>query len=215
MKQGMEGRKLYAILDTGYTPRAKWAATADALLSGGVDILQIRAKDVPPAQVETLAREILPLCADANVPLIINDHVRVAAELPGAGAHVGQDDMPAAEARAMLGQDRILGLSTHSPAQIAGAVENAAVLDYFAVGPVYATPTKPTSEPVGLGLVAHAASLRPPLPFFCIGGVKQHNVAEILAAGGSRIVVVSGLLLAKDPTEAARALQRALDATKT
>lgn len=213
MKSEMEERKLYAILDTGYTPRGMWSTTAGALLSGGVDILQIRAKDATAAEVETLAREVLPLCADAAVPLIINDHVRVAAELPGAGAHIGQDDMPAAEARALLGNDRILGLSTHSPAQIARAIENTEALDYFAVGPVFATPTKPTSEPVGLGLVAHAASLRPPLPFFCIGGIKQHNVAEILAAGGSRIVVVSGLLLAKDPAEAARALQSALDET--
>ncbi len=203
--------KLYGILDTGYTPRGRWQQTARALLEGGVGILQVRAKGAPAAEVEALAREVLPLCAHAGVPLIINDHVDVAARLPGAGAHVGQDDIAPVEARAVLGPGRILGLSTHSPAQIAGALENARYLDYFAVGPVFATPTKPTYEPVGLELVAHAASLSPPLPFFCIGGIKENNAAQVCAAGARRLVVVSGLLLADDPAAAARAFRRILD----
>ncbi len=205
---------LYGILDTGYTPRARWQETARALLEGGVGILQVRAKGAPPAEVEALAREVLPLCARAGVPLIVNDHIDVAARLTSAGAHVGQDDISPAEARAVLGPGRILGLSTHSPAQIAGALENARYLDYFAVGPVFATPTKPTYEPVGLDLVAHAASLSPPLPFFCIGGIKLHNVEQVLAAGARRVVVVSGLLLAEDPAKAARAFRRTIEAAE-
>ena len=116
--------------------------------------------------------------------------------------------MPVAEARALVGEDVLLGRSTHTPAQ----VEDAAVadVDYFAVGPVHATPTKPGRPAVGLELIRHAASAPRAVPWFAIGGIDASNVGAVVAAGASRIVVVRALTEAADPEATARALRGAL-----
>jgi thiamine-phosphate pyrophosphorylase len=199
--------RLYGILDTGYVDPATpaWEATCRALLEGGVDVLQLRAKHASAAERAALLERILPLFAGRSTPLIINDDLALALSRPGLGLHVGQEDLPVEEARAALGPDRVLGLSTHSPAQAARALEQAPLLDYFAVGPVFATPTKPTYTPVGLALVSHVAALAPRLPWFCIGGLKTHHWAQVAAAGGQRAVVVSDLLQAADVSAQTRA----------
>ncbi len=201
---------LYAILDTGYTSNEAWTATAEALIAGGADILQVRAKGSSDTEIEARARAVLPLCQSKGVPLIINDAVHVALRLPGVGAHIGQDDMSPEDARERLGPERILGLSTHSQQQIEGALARAHLLDYFAVGPIFATPTKPTYEPVGLALASYARSKDGPIPFFCIGGIKRHNLQRVLDAGGQRVVVVSDLLCDPDPASAVRVYRKAL-----
>jgi len=209
----MRDARLYAILDTGYVPDSHWEAVAMALLHGGADLLQVRAKGAGSDRRRTLCEAVLPLldrhraATGRHVPLIVNDDVELAASLPGAGAHIGQDDLAVAAARRILGPDRILGWSTHSPEQAAAAIALAPLLSYFAVGPVYATGTKPDYAPVGLDLVRTVAALHPPLPWFAIGGVNAHTLAEVLSAGASRVVIVSALLTAPDPAATTASLR--------
>jgi thiamine-phosphate pyrophosphorylase len=200
----------YAILDTGYVQPSQWKAKARALIEGGAGLLQVRAKKESHTTRLALAEEALPFCRDANVPLIINDDLDCALALPDAGLHIGQDDLPVSEARARLGHNRLLGLSTHSLEQARGAIAQADYLDYFAVGPVFATATKPDYVPVGLQLVHNVASLKPPLPFFCIGGITCVNAHQVVAAGAKQLVAVSEVLLAKDTAAATRALIAAM-----
>ena len=212
----LRSARFYAILDTGYVQPARWTAVCRALLLGGADIVQLRAKRETSAQRRALLEEILPLFAPGAVvaappPLVINDDIALALAYPGLGLHVGQDDLAPALARSRLGPDRILGLSTHSPAQAAAAQAlPAGTLDYFAVGPVFATPTKPDYEPVGLELVRHVAATCPALPWFCIGGIKRANLPAVLTAGASRVVVVSEVLCASDPSALIRHLRATL-----
>ena len=209
----------YAILDTAYVPRERWKATCAALIDGGAGLVQLRAKRETADERARLLDEILPLFARGvaggfEPSLIVNDDIGLCLRNPGTGLHIGQDDTPAAEARARLGPGRLLGLSTHSPQQAAAALALAdGVLDYFAVGPVFATRTKPDYPPVGLELVRHVAGLRPRLPWYCIGGITRANVDGVIAAGAARVVSVSDVLLDDDPAGAVRALAGRLSGT--
>ena len=185
-------------------------AFLDAALRGGVDVVQLREKDPAVGDDALLAAaQIFRDACDAHGALfVLNDRPELAAAAHADGVHVGQDDMPVAEARALVGEDVLLGRSTHTPEQ----VEDAAVadVDYFAVGPVHATPTKPGRPAVGLELVRHAASAPRPVPWFAIGGIDPSNVDAVAAAGATRIVVVRALTDADDPEATARALRGAL-----
>lgn len=192
----------YAILDSGYVDEAEWEYKAESLLAGGACLLQIRAKGHPVERVAELVERALPTARKFDVPLIVNDHLEVALAIPGAGLHLGQDDGDFREARKRLGPDRILGLSTHSLEQARSAIAAADVLSYFAVGPVFATGTKPDYPPVGLDLVRQVAQEKPPIPFYCIGGINRANLDQVLEAGARGIVAVSDPLLDED-TEAA------------
>jgi thiamine-phosphate pyrophosphorylase len=198
----------YAILDTGYVADSEWESKAGALLDGGARLLQVRAKNRPEAEVRRLVERILPSARKAGVPLIINDHLELAAAIPGAGLHLGQDDGDVRAARRRLGPDRLLGWSTHSLEQALAAISAADVLSYFAVGPVFATGTKPDYPPVGLDLVRQVCALHPPLPFFCIGGINRVNLPQVLATGARGIVAVSDPLLDADTASAVRAYAR-------
>ncbi|MBK1858401.1 thiamine phosphate synthase, partial [Cerasicoccus arenae] len=154
--------RVYGILDTGYTNRENWVAKCQALLDGDADIVQLRAKGTTRDERRRLLEAVLPLFALSPVPLVLNDDWELAAEYELVGTHVGQDDTPITEVRAALGPDRVIGLSTHSPHQVDAAIAQARLLTYFAVGPVFATPTKPDYTPVGLELVRYVASLPPP-----------------------------------------------------
>lgn len=204
----------YAILDTGYVRPDDWEDKAAALLEGGACLIQVRAKGSPVEEARELIRRVLPIAEARGIPLIINDHLPLAAEIPGAGLHLGQDDGDIREARKVLGPDRLLGLSTHSGDQAGKALEAADVLSYFAVGPVFATGTKPDYCPVGLELVRNVARLHPPLPFFCIGGITRANVGEVLAAGASGIVAVSDPLLDPDTRAATQSFVRAIESRR-
>jgi thiamine-phosphate pyrophosphorylase len=181
-----------------------------AALRGGVDVLQLREKDASVSDAALLeAARVFRETADAHGALfVLNDRPDLAAAAGADGVHVGQDDMPVAEARALVGEELLLGRSTHTPAQ----VEDAAVadVDYFAVGPVHATPTKPGRPAVGLELIRHAASATRPVPWFAIGGIDVANVGAVTKAGATRIVVVRALTAAADPETTARALRGAL-----
>lgn len=192
------GSGFYAILDAGYVRPEAWTTTAEALLDGGAAMLQLRAKGHPTGSVHQSALAVSQLCNAYNVPLIINDHAEVARDVPGAGLHIGQDDMHPRDARAIIGRDRMLGWSTHSIEQALSAIALSEVLDYFAVGPVFPTATKPDYPSVGLDLVRSVRALQPPLPFVAIGGITLANAPAVAAARPNALVVVSAVLQAAD-----------------
>lgn len=199
---GFSQPRFYGILDTGYVAPQDMVPKCRALLSGGAQIVQLRAKKQTRDEMRMILCQILPLFMKSGVPLIVNDDIELALEFPGLGLHIGQDDIPVPQARAALGTGRVLGLSTHSPEQAAGAIAQAHLLDYFAVGPVFATQTKPDYIPVGLDLVRHVAGLRPPLPWVCIGGINADNAQQVIDAGAQGLVAVSDVLLAEDTASA-------------
>jgi thiamine-phosphate pyrophosphorylase len=191
--------RLYLVCD------ARSDAFLDAALRGGVDIVQLRVKH--PADDDVVldaGRRFARACATHGALFILNDRPDLVAAAGADGVHVGQDDTPVADARATVGADRLIGLSTHSPAQIEAAAE--LNIDYIGVGPVHATPTKPGRPAVGTELVAYATR-HACIPFFAIGGIDATNVAAVRSAGADRIAVVRALTSADDPEAAARALR--------
>ena len=198
---------LYGIVDLGYVSADTAPVAAEKLLEGGVDILQLRAKNVPKSIVAGLAEEIHALTAPLGVPLILNDYPDLLRDVPGEGAHVGQDDLSVAEARAAAGRKVIIGKSTHSLAQARAAAEEGA--DYIGFGPLFATPTKPGRPAIGLDDIA-AAHAAVSIPIFCIGGIKPDNLAAVRAAGAQRIVIVSAWLQADDIANAVRSARQIL-----
>jgi thiamine-phosphate pyrophosphorylase len=202
--------RLYLVCGAGGNGRGDLRVFLDAALRGGVDVVQLRVKDPSVADEALLeAARVFRAAAEAHGALfVLNDRPDLAAAAHADGVHVGQGDMPVAEARAVVGDDVLLGRSTHTPAQ----VEDAAVadVDYFAVGPVHATPTKPGRAAVGLDLLRHVASAPRAMPWFAIGGIDTTNVGDVVAAGATRIVVVRALTEADDPEATARALRGAL-----
>lgn len=192
----------YAILDSGYVDEEEWEYKAESLLAGGACLLQIRAKGHPVERISELVERALPASRKYNVPLIVNDHLEIALKEPSLGLHLGQDDGDIEKARNALGPDRILGLSTHSIEQAEKAISLRDTLSYFAVGPVFATGTKPDYNPVGLDLVSRVSALNPPLPFFCIGGISRKNLESVLRAGAKGVVAVSDPLLDEATEEA-------------
>ena len=179
----------------------------EAALRGGVDIVQLRMKDGSDERIRSAARRLARACTEHGALFIINDRPDLALEIGADGAHIGQDDMPASEARGLIGPDLVLGLSSHTPDQIDRA--SGMPVDYIGVGPVHETPTKPGRRAVGVGLVRYAAS-HVAMPFFAIGGITGQNAGAVGAAGARRIAVVRALTDASDPQAAARDLRRAV-----
>jgi len=177
-----------------------------AALRGGVDIVQLREKSLPRREIELAAQTFRRLCDNNSALFIVNDDADLARACDADGVHVGQDDLAAAEARALLGPDAIIGLSTHSEEQIAGAA--GAPVDYISVGPIWETPTKQGRPAVGLGLISHAAA-NAPHPFFAIGGVDSSNAPAVIEAGARRLCVVRAVRDAENPAAAAEELRAA------
>ena len=197
------GARLYLVCD------ARPREFLSAALRGGVDVIQLRDKALGDDGLITAAREFRA-AADAHGALfVLNDRPDLVEACAADGVHVGQDDGSPAEARAAAGPDAIVGRSTHAPAQAAEAEADPDV-DYLAVGPVHATPTKPGRAAAGLGYVAHAATAVGK-PWFAIGGLNAGNVGEVVARGATRVVVVRAITEAEEPEAAARALRAALE----
>ena len=187
---------LYGIVDTGYVSGYRLASMTHSLIRGGVDLIQLRAKKESPKEILIMALEIAPLCRDAGILFILNDHPELISLSGADGVHVGQEDLSDAEARQLAGPGAIIGKSTHSLEQAtAAALESP---DYIGFGPLFATPTKPDYTPIGTGQIAAVHAMLS-LPIFCIGGIKLSNLPRVLEAGARRIVMVSDLLLAPDP----------------
>jgi thiamine-phosphate pyrophosphorylase len=178
-----------------------------AALDGGADIVQLRDREVDRDLLERSARTFRRLCDTHGALFVVNDDPYLARSAGADGVHVGQDDMPPEEARDVLGTEAIVGLSTHSPEQLAASA--AAPVDYVSAGPIWETPTKEGRPGVGLGYVRHAAE-HAPHPFFAIGGIDTTNAAEVVAAGARRLCVVRAIRDADDPQAAAEELRAAL-----
>ena len=172
-----------------------------AAVAGGVDLVQIREKDVPDRALLGVLEDAREATRELGVPLVVNDRPDLAAAVGADFVHVGQDDVPVAVARRF---GVAVGLSTHARAEI-----DAADADYLGVGPVHATPTKAGRPAVGLELVRYAAA-RARAPWFAIGGIDPTNVGAVVAAGATRVAVVRALVDASDPEAAARELRAAL-----
>lgn len=209
----LEQCRLYTFVDTAFLRGRAAAAVAEELCRGGSDLIQLRAKDCSPEQVRQLAGEIQPVLRRAGVGLVINDHWDMARELGADFCHLGQEDffdagfthvsqLPTLDARPLL------GLSTHAPEQAARAL--AAGPAYIAIGPVYATGTKPGARPVTLEYVRWAAG-QVRIPWFAIGGIHLGNLDEVLRAEAERIGVVSAILNAPDIAQACREFKRRME----
>ncbi len=187
-------------------------ALLHAALGGGVDIVQLREKELGRDEIERSAQTFRRLCDTYSALFIVNDDPYLAQSCDADGVHLGQSDMPVEEAREILGPEMIIGLSTHSKEQLAAAGGGtSSSVDYVSVGPVWETPTKAGRPGVGLGLVEHAAA-DAPHPFFAIGGIDPANAGEVVAAGARRLGVVRAIRDAGDPAAAAEALRGALAA---
>jgi thiamine-phosphate pyrophosphorylase len=184
-----------------------------AALAGGVQMVQLRDKSASDDQLVRAAAVFRRLCDEHGALFWLNDRPDLVPACGADGVHVGQDDMPAEEARRVAGEDVLVGLSTHSPAQLDAAVADGSA-DQLSVGPVWETPTKEGRPAAGLDYVRHAARVAGGRPWFAIGGIDLGNVREVIAAGASRIVVVRAIRDAPDPRAAAAALREALEEAK-
>lgn len=194
-RQRLSEARLYLVCDE------RAGGFLDEVLTAGVGIVQLRMKDAPDEQILRQGRHFAALCAAHDALFILNDRPDLAVGLGADGVHVGQDDLPVQEARRIVGPDRLVGLSTHTPQQI----DTAEGADYIGVGPVHATPTKPGRPAVGLDLVRYAAE-HATVPFFAIGGITADNVDAVRDAGATRVAVVRAVVEAEDPAHAVRAL---------
>jgi thiamine-phosphate pyrophosphorylase len=200
-RQRLEEARLYLVCD------AQPDEFLQAALRGGVDIVQLRMKGAADEEIVQTARRYGRICSHHDSLLILNDRPDLVERARADGVHVGQDDTSVGAARHAVGHERLVGLSTHSPAQI----DAARGVDYIGVGPVHETPTKPGRPAVGLELVRYAAE-HSTVPFFAIGGISPENVAEVTEAGGQRVAAVRALTQAEDPESVARILRQRLEA---
>jgi thiamine-phosphate pyrophosphorylase len=204
----LSSRRLYLC-----TPdRPDLAEFVSACLAGGVDVVQLRDKELEARPLLFRARVAAEVCRAQGVPFVLNDRPDLALELGADGVHVGQDDAPVALARRILGPEAIVGLSTHGPDDLATAQHED--VTYLSAGPVEPTPTKPGRPGTGLDYAA-LASAQARVPVFVTGGVTPERIPALAAAGVRHFVVVRYLTEAKDPEAAARALRTAIDGALT
>lgn len=183
-------------------------ALLEAALEGGADLLQLRDKSAGDAELLREAARFRRLCDEHGALFVLNDRPDLALECGADGVHLGQDDEPAEAARARVGEELLIGLSTHVSEQFDRG--HASTADYLCAGPVWETPTKEGRPAAGLELVRHAAR-RAGKPWFAIGGIDVRNAPEVAAAGAERAVVVRAIRDASDPRAAARELRAALE----
>jgi thiamine-phosphate pyrophosphorylase len=211
--------KLYTFVDTAYLHGRAPELVAQMLCDGGSDLIQLRAKNSSPAEIRRMAEKILPITKRANVGFVINDHLDIAREIGADISHLGQEDffdagythisqLPTLNFYLPTSNSHVLiGLSTHAPEQAQRALDAGA--DYLAIGPVYATGTKPNAKPVTLDYVRWAA-VHVTVPWFAIGGINLQTLDAVLAAGAKRICVVSAILNAPDAAKACAEFRRRL-----
>ena len=205
---------LYLVTDTALSRPRPVADVVRAAVAGGVTVVQVRDKTAGRRELLELTRAV-QAAVPPHVPVVVNDAVDVALLAGADGVHVGQDDLPAAEVRALIGPGRLLGLSVSDAAELAAALAlPAGTVDLVGIGPVRGTPTKPdAAEPLGLDGVRElaAAARAAGMVSVAIGGIHAGNAAEVAAAGVDGICVVSAICAAADPVAAARALRAAVD----
>ncbi|GAA0938019.1 thiamine phosphate synthase [Kribbella koreensis] len=181
----------------------------DAALAGGVDIVQLRQKDLEAADELAHLEVFADACKRHGKLLAVNDRADIAFAAGADILHLGQRDLPVRAARAITGMEPVIGRSTHTFSQVNAAVDEHGS-DYFCVGPTWATPTKPGRAAAGLELVSYAASRQPAKPWFAIGGIDLDRLDEVVEAGATRVVVVRAITEADDPAAAAGEFSRRL-----
>ncbi len=208
MKQAVDW-SVYVITDRRVAGDRSILEVVRAALRGGATVVQLREKEATTRQMIELGRALHRITQEAGVPLIVNDRVDVALAIGAEGVHVGQDDMPAALARRLIGPDRILGVSAGTVEEAIQAQQDGA--DYLGVGDVYGTPSKPDAgEPIGvegLAEITRAVSI----PVVAIGGIRPDNAVAAIRAGASGVAVISAVVGAPDPEAAARRLREAVE----
>lgn len=203
---------LYLVTDAGLARGRTHREIVDAAIRGGVTVVQYREKNASTRRMIEEAVELRDLCRAKGIPFIVNDRVDVALAVDADGVHVGQDDMPAALARKLIGRGKILGVSAENVAQARAAVADGA--DYIGASPIFATPTKPDAPPPmgihGLEELCRACTI----PIVAIGGLNATNAASIMRAGAAGVAVVSAIVSAEDVEAAARELRRIIENAK-
>lgn len=199
------GARLYVIL-TSHLCKRPILETARLVLEGGADILQLREKDMPDGDFLRLALELKELTTKKGKLFIVNDRPHIALESRADGVHLGQGDMPINEARKILGNDIIIGLSAHSLEQARLAHKEGA--DYLGIGPIFSTQTKPEEQPIGTEILHRVRRL--PIPCFAIGGINLENVEEVVRGGQGRIAVCSAVISQDDVLNMTRKFSRQL-----
>lgn len=203
--------RLYLVTDRNLTQGRNLLEVVDAAIAGGVTAVQLREKELPGRQFTELALAFRRLTRERGALFLVNDRVDIALAVDADGAHVGQDDIPAAMARRLLGPDRVLGVSARTPEQARAAEADGA--DYIGAGAVFATSTKIDAESIGLGgLVAIARAVH--IPVVAIGGINNANAAAVLETGVDGLAVVSAIVAARDVAAAATALRRTVDSVR-
>ncbi|MFQ5428277.1 MAG: thiamine phosphate synthase [Thermodesulfobacteriota bacterium] len=194
-------RGLYAIVDAGVVPLERVRNVAEQLLGGGVKILQLRAKGVPGGEFLTMACQLRELTFKSKALFIVNDRVDIAMAGEADGVHLGQDDIPVEEARALLGDKYLIGFSTHNLAEAAEAQGTTA--DYVSFGPVFATTTKEDAEPtLGIKALEEARALVKK-PLVAIGGIREETLPDVISHGADAAAIISDILHCPDPGEKA------------
>jgi thiamine-phosphate pyrophosphorylase len=188
--------------------RPDLAELVAACIRGGVDVVQLREKELDDRRLLARAELVRDVCGDGGVPFLLNDRPDLAVACEADGVHVGQDDVPPGVARRIVGDEAVVGLSTHTPEELAAAAGEP--VDYVSCGPVEPTPTKPGRPGTGLDYLRHAAGVSAH-PFFVTGGVTPETVPAMVEAGARRFVAVRWLTQADDPEVAARALRTAIE----
>jgi thiamine-phosphate pyrophosphorylase len=191
--------RLYLVIDATAATRVVPAA-----LEGGVDVVQLREKHASDDEILRVGGEVLAWCEEHGALFIVNDRPDLAGACGAHGVHVGQDDQPLDSVRSIVGEQTLVGVSTHSPAQVDAA--EASTADYLGVGPVYETPTKEGRPAVGLDLVRYAAG-NARKPWFAIGGIDAERAPLVVGAGASRVAVVRAIRDAGDPRAVAESLR--------
>lgn len=197
-------RGLYAITDTQLIPRQRFVETVEAAVRGGASMVQVREKETPQEEVIRLGRELLAVTRRYGALLIINDHPAVAKAIGADGAHVGREDPPVHEARALLGPDAIIGASCYGDVTRAMAAEQEGA-DYVAFGTPFPSPTKTKRTDISLGIFREVKQ-HVKIPVFAIGGITIDNASQVIEAGADGIAVVSGVFAAADVEAAAHRL---------
>jgi thiamine-phosphate pyrophosphorylase len=201
-RERLRRARLYLVVD------AAAEHVLPAALRGGVDMVQLRDKELDDDSLLEVAPRFGAACREHDALFWLNDRPDLALAAGADGVHVGQDDAPVGEVREQVGERVLIGLSTHSPEQFDAALASEA--DQLSVGPVWETPTKPGRPAAGLEYVRHAAAHAGEQPWFAIGGIDEANIGEVVEAGARRVVVVRAIRDADDPEGAARRLRAAL-----
>jgi thiamine-phosphate pyrophosphorylase len=213
LRQDKKGRLtgLYAIIDSQFLGKRSHTKVAEELIKGGANVIQLRDKFTPKAELLPIAQKMRKLCADKGILFIVNDHLDMALACGADGLHLGQEDLPLSIARKLLPMDMVLGGSVNTVEQAKSAEAEGA--DYIAVGSMYPTTSKEKPQVVGVGRLKQVRGVVS-LPLVAIGGINKDNASEVAANGADAVAVISALLGAKDIAEAARRIIKSFEAGK-